>query len=96
VRLGQLAHARVGGVDRRQDQVLEHADVVRVDDVLVELDLHQVERPVDGDGHHAATGLAVGRHLGDLFLSLGHVGLHLLRLPHQRAHVGHLGVRHRS
>src|SRR5688572_20461447 len=66
-------------VDRGNDQVLQHADVVFRHHFGVERDLLQMLVAVHGHRHHAAAGGGLHRQLGHLLLQ---ALLHLLRLLH--------------
>ena len=78
-----LRHLLVGlavrVVDGRDDQVLQHLDVVLRDDLGIDLERLQLLRAVDDDGDHAAAGGGLDAQLGHLLLQ---ALLHLLRLLH--------------
>ena len=78
-----LRHRLVGlalrVVDRRDDQILQHLDVVFRDDLGIDLERLQLLGAVDDDGDHAAAGGAFDAQLGHLLLQ---ALLHLLRLLH--------------
>src|SRR5690606_19773378 len=57
------------------------------------LDRDDAAAPVGGDGDHAAAGLGRRRLLGEGFLRLGHLLLHLHHLAEE---VGHVGLVHRG
>src|SRR6185436_624881 len=66
-------------VDRRQDQVLQHADIILRHDFRIDRDLLQVLVAVDRDGDHAAAGGGLHGELRHFTLQ---ALLHLLRLLH--------------
>src|ERR1700710_2668903 len=79
----------LGGVSERTDeQVLQRLDIVRVDDLGVDLHRNDLAAALDGDLHQVAAGLS--DHLGgdQPLLSLHQLLLHLLGLSEQRRHVG--------
>ncbi len=84
--LGQLARRAQRVVDRRDDEVLEHLDVVGVDRRRVDGDAHQLLLPGHGRAHDATAGRAV--HGGGLEFALDaqHLLLHLLGHPLQVGH----------
>src|SRR5260370_21366939 len=95
---GQLLHLLlgVGGdfapgvVERRNDPIFHHLDLVRVDQGLVELDLLQIALAVQVQLDHPAPGDAGHPDGFELRLHLGHLLLHRLRLFHQLADVFHI------
>ena len=89
---GHLALRLIGSrleclIDRCNDQILQHVDVVRINNVR--LDFNALERGSAGysRGNHTAACRAGGFHLRDLLLRLEHALLHLLCLLHHRLHV---------
>src|SRR5262249_20452341 len=76
-------------VEGGNDEVLEHLDLVRVDQRLVDLERLQVALAADRDLDHAAAGGAVHLDGFEARLHLGHLGLHLLRLLHHLAEISH-------
>src|SRR5262245_21755720 len=66
-------------VDRGDDQVLQHLDVVARHDLGIDLERLNLLGAVDHDGHHAAAGVALDAQLGGLLLQ---PLLRLLRLLH--------------
>jgi len=75
-----------------QDKVLEKFDVVRIDNLLVDLDRDDVARPVCRHFHFAAAGTDFDSLLLELGLCFGHLLLHLLRLLHELVQVHSLRV----
>src|SRR4051812_41755095 len=79
-----LLHAFVGlalrVVDRRENQVLQHLDIVFRYRFGIDLQREHLLGAVHGHGDHAAAGVALDLHLGHLLL---HALLHLLRLLHE-------------
>jgi hypothetical protein len=69
----------VGVVQRGDDQILEHPDILFRDDLRIDLHGLNLLGAVDDDGDHAAAGVAFHAQLGHLLLQ---VLLHLLRLFH--------------
>src|SRR5258706_1967107 len=81
--------ARPRLVEGGDDEVLEHLDLVGIDERLVDLDLAQIALAAD---RHLDQPAARGAgHLDglELRLHLGHLGLHLLRLLHHLAEILH-------
>ena len=76
-----VVHLAVRVVDRGDDQVLQHADVVLRHDLGVERQLQQVLVAVDHHRDHAAAGGGLDADVGHLLLQ---ALLHLLRLLHHR------------
>src|SRR5262252_2597021 len=75
----RLVSLPVRVVDGREDQILEHLDVVFRDHFGVDFDRLQLLGAVHHDRHHAAAGRGLDAHLGHLLLQ---ALLHLLRLFH--------------
>ena len=88
----------------RDDEILEHLDVVGIDDTGI--DRHRLEMAGSGDDrlHHPAPSRPLDGLGCQRFLGRGHLGLHLLHLLHHLVHlllVGHgaprrAGVRWRA
>src|SRR5687767_6805800 len=76
-------------VHRRQNQVLEHFDVVRIDDGPVDFDLAQAAAAVSGDLHHTAPTRARDRSVSQLGLQLRKTGLNLLAQLEKLLKIGH-------
>src|SRR5205823_4965533 len=69
--------------DGDRDEILEHRDVIRVDDTWIDLDLAHAALPVGLDGHHAAAGGAGYGLVLEALLNLLQPPLHLLGLLHE-------------
>src|SRR5512142_1864180 len=63
-----VVHFSMGVVDRREDQVLQHLDVVFRDDLGIDLQRLDLLRAVDDDGDHAAAGVALDAQFGHLLV----------------------------
>src|SRR3954453_13198054 len=87
--LGMGGHFLPGIIERRDEQVLQDLDLLRIDNRLVELDLFYVPLAVQRQLHHAAAGHPGHLDGGELLLHLGHLLLHLLCLLHQLADIFH-------
>src|SRR5215469_17469210 len=79
----------LGVVERGDDEVFEHFDLVGIDDRLIELDLLHVALAAERHRHHAAAGNAGNFDCGETFLHLLHARLHLLRLFQHLAEIVH-------
>src|SRR6516165_6701814 len=79
-----------GIVECGDDQILQHLDLFRVDQRLIDLHLVKITLDVQSQLNSAATGDA--NHLDNLELGLhlGHLLLHRLRLLHQLADILHM------
>ena len=84
----QLLHRVRGVVQRRDDEVLEALDVVRVDRLGLDLQAQDVTAAAQRGRDEAAAGRALDDRLGQLLLRRRHLLLHLLGLLHQLLHVG--------
>src|ERR1700739_4458241 len=79
----------VGGVgERANDQVLQRLDVVRVDDLRVDLHRYDLATALGSDLHQTAAGLTLHLGVGESLLGSHQLLLHLLCLSEQRRHVG--------
>src|SRR5713101_1433759 len=76
----QVARLLQGVVHRRQDQVLQHVHIARVDDFGFDRDRQYLLVAVGYHRHHAAASRAGHRLLPQLLLDLAHASLHLLQL----------------
>ena len=74
-------------VDRGEDHVLEQLGVLGVDRLGVDRDLEQAQVAAHLHLHHPAAGARLDGLVLELLLRLGHLGLHLLGLLHQRVEV---------
>src|SRR5437764_708389 len=81
--------ARLRLVEGGDDEVLEHLDLVGVDQRLVELDAAQIAFAADRHLDEPAARRAGHLHRLELRLHLGHFGLHLLRLLHHLPEILH-------
>ena len=71
------------------DRLVKDYDIIFVDDFRIDPDRQHLLGAVDGDGHHAAAGVAFDAQLVHLFLQ---ALLHLLRLFQHLLHVRHRHV----
>src|SRR5579883_2242821 len=81
--------ALLGVAEGGEDEILEHLDLVGVDQRLVDLDLAQIALAVERHLHHAAARGAGHLRLIEARLHLRHLGLHFLRLLHHLAEILH-------
>ena len=87
--LGQrLAHGR-------DDEVLQHADIFRVDNGGIDLQRDELELTRDHRGDHPAAGRGVDPPERQIGLRLLKTRLHLLRGLHEVPDIGHLEISHR-
>ena len=80
-------------VDRGEDHVLQHLDVLGVDRVGLDLERLELEVARHDDLDHAAAGRGLDALVLELLLRGHHVFLHLLRLLEQRVRLGGWGIR---
>src|SRR3954469_6199538 len=66
-------------IDRGDDHILQHLDLFLRDHFRIDLEGLNLLRAIDGDGDHAAAGVALDAQFGHLLLQ---ALLHLLRLLH--------------
>src|SRR5438067_901257 len=87
LRLHQLLSRALRRVHGGHDEILEHGDVVRVDDLGIDLHLEELALAVRGDHHHAAARSAGHFLLRQLLLGALHLLLELLVLLEQRVEI---------
>src|SRR4029078_130740 len=78
------------------DQVLQRLDIGRLDDLRVDRHRHHFTAALHSDLHQAAAGLTVNLGIGQRFLRLHQLLLHLLRLREESRHVGRASGLHDS
>src|SRR3954469_25827895 len=88
-----LVHFARGFVDRGDDEVLEHFDVVRIDGFLVDGDGEELFGTVHRRFHHAAASASLDLQRGHALL---HLFLHLLDLLHQLLRIHEVSLRLRG